>query len=82
MEVWLKKRKEVWVALHTLQAAATAVAAASATPTVGLEATITPAETQLFYHITTAAVGSVCQTCILQFLSPRRHDQRCHYTQL
>lgn len=61
MEVWLKKRKEVWVALHTLQAAATVVEAASATSTVGLEATVTPAEThfELFGHIPTAAVESV-----------------------
>lgn len=74
----------MWVALHTLQAAATVVEAASATSTVGLEATVTPAEThfELFGHITTAAVGSVCQTCILQLFSPRRSDQRCHCTQL
>lgn len=72
MEVWLKKRKEVWVALHTLQTAQTVVEAASATPTVGLEATVTPAEThfELFGHITTAAEGSVCQTRIPQRSPP------------
>lgn len=69
--VRLKKRKEVWVALHTLQTAQTVVEAASATPTVGLEATVTPAEThfELFGHITTAE-GSVCQTRIPQCSPP------------
>lgn len=50
-----------------MQAAETVVEAASATPTVGLEATVNPAEAhfELLGHITTAAEGSVSQTRIL-----------------